>query len=63
MINYSGKSDGVKLFFTNDSSVLVRKSGTEPKVRGYIEAYGQSDTEAFENMHILTNFLLNDIMQ
>lgn len=63
MINYSGKSDGVKLFFENGSSVLVRKSGTEPKVRGYVEAYGQNDSEALENMHTLSNILLNDIMQ
>lgn len=63
MIHYSGKSDGVKLFFTNGSSVLVRKSGTEPKVRGYVEAYGQNDGEALENMHTLTNILLNEIMQ
>ncbi len=63
MINYSGKSDGVKLFFTNGSSVLVRKSGTEPKVRGYVEAYGESNIEAFENMQKLTNILLNEIMQ
>lgn len=63
MINYSGKSDGVKLFFTNGSSVLVRKSGTEPKVRGYVEAYGQNDGEALENMHTLTDILLNEIMQ
>lgn len=63
MINYSGKSDGVKLFFTNGSSVLVRKSGTEPKVRGYVEAYGQNDGEALENMHTLTDILLNEIMK
>ena len=63
MINYSGKSDGVKLFFENGSSVLVRKSGTEPKVRGYVEAYGKNDSEALENMQKLTNILLDDIMQ
>ena len=63
MIAYSGKSDGIKLFFKNGSSVLVRKSGTEPKVRGYVESYGGNDTEAFEDMHKLTNILLNEIMQ
>lgn len=63
MMAYSGKPDGVKLFFENGSSVLVRKSGTEPKVRGYVEAYGENDTKALENMQTLTNILLNEIMQ
>ena len=53
MIGYKGNSDGVKLFFTNGSQLTVRKSGTEPKIRVYIEAKGDSDDIANENCDVL----------
>ncbi len=37
MERYKKGGDGVKLYLTDGSSVLVRKSGTEPKVKAYIE--------------------------
>ena len=37
MERYRKGGDGVKLYFDDGSSVLVRKSGTEPKVKAYIE--------------------------
>ena len=37
MEHYKKGGDGVKLYLTDGSSVLVRKSGTEPKVKAYIE--------------------------
>ena len=53
MIGYKGNSDGVKLFFTNGSQITVRKSGTEPKIRVYIEAKGDTDEKATKNCEIL----------
>ena len=53
MIGYKGNSDGVKLFFTNGSQLTVRKSGTEPKIRVYIEAKGDTDEMATQNCETL----------
>ena len=53
MIGYKGNSDGVKLFFTNGSQITVRKSGTEPKIRVYIETKGDTDEKATKNCEIL----------
>ncbi|MBQ4123988.1 hypothetical protein IJD44_09785 [bacterium] len=41
MEEYRKGGDGVKLYFTDGSNVLVRKSGTEPKVKAYIETYSE----------------------
>ena len=50
--------DGLKVFFNDDSSVLIRFSGTEPKIKFYIESYS-----AKKNWDILsqlrTEFNLN----
>lgn len=46
MQKYRKGGDGFKFFFTDGSSVLVRKSGTEPLVKNYVEAYGNSIEEA-----------------
>lgn len=50
MENYRQGGDGVKLYFTNGSSVLVRKSGTEPKVKAYIETYDKDASVADKNV-------------
>ncbi len=55
MIGYKGNSDGVKLFFTNGSQLTVRKSGTEPKIRVYIEAKGDTEEVANENCATLVS--------
>ncbi|HDS09902.1 MAG TPA: phosphoglucomutase/phosphomannomutase family protein [Firmicutes bacterium] len=39
------KRDGLKLTFNDKSWFLVRPSGTEPKLRIYIEAHSQNDLE------------------
>ena len=48
MQEYKQSGDGVKLFFTDGSSALIRKSGTEPLIRYYIEAIDE-DSEAADN--------------
>ena len=53
MIEYKGNSDGVKLYFTNGSQITVRKSGTEPKIRVYVDSKGKTDEEAKENCSAL----------
>ena len=53
MIDYKGNSDGVKLYFTNGSQITVRKSGTEPKIRVYVDSKGATDEEAKQNCSAL----------
>ena len=53
MIEYKGNSDGVKLYFTNGSQITVRKSGTEPKIRVYVDSKGSTDEEAKQNCSTL----------
>ncbi len=42
--------DGVKLFMTDGSSILVRKSGTEPKIDAYIETCNKDADVAEQNL-------------
>ena len=46
MRKYRESGDGVKIIFQDGSNILVRKSGTEPLVKCYIEACGNSLEEA-----------------
>lgn len=46
MRRYKKSGDGVKIIFMDGSNVLVRKSGTEPLVKCYIEASGDNIQEA-----------------
>ncbi len=50
MEHYRKGGDGVKLYFTDGSSILVRKSGTEPKVKAYIETYNKDAKVADNNV-------------
>lgn len=50
MEQYKKGGDGVKLYFTDGSNVLVRKSGTEPKVKAYIETYSKDPAVTAENV-------------
>ncbi len=50
MEHYKKGGDGVKLYFTDGSSVLVRKSGTEPKVKAYIETANDDAKTADDNI-------------
>ena len=51
--SYKSGGDGYKFFMTDGSTVLIRKSGTEPVVRCYIEATGGNTKKAAENCEIL----------
>lgn len=42
MEKFKPNGDGVKLYFTDGSSVLIRKSGTEPLIRYYLEAIDET---------------------
>lgn len=53
MEKYKQGGDGVKLYMTDGSSVLVRKSGTEPKVKAYIETFNEDENIADENVEKL----------
>jgi len=41
--------DGIKIIFEDNSWFLIRPSGTEPKVRFYIETRVQDELEAMIN--------------
>ena len=59
MEHYKKGGDGVKLFFTDGSSVLVRKSGTEPKVKAYIEVATDNNETTQNNIKLLRSELEN----
>lgn len=46
MRHYKEGGDGIKLYLKDGSNVLVRKSGTENKVKAYINAFGDNQKEA-----------------
>jgi phosphomannomutase len=53
MKSYKEGGDGFKFIMTDDSSILVRKSGTEPVVRFRVEAKGSTQEEAQENYNVI----------
>ncbi|MBQ3640482.1 hypothetical protein II906_00895 [bacterium] len=53
MKTYKKGGDGVKLYMTDGSTILVRKSGTEPVLRCYIEAAGENQEAAAKNKDAL----------
>ena len=53
MENYRKGGDGYKFILTDGSSVLMRKSGTEPLVKCYIEATGKDANAAKANSDAL----------
>ena len=57
MEHYKKGGDGIKLFLNDGSSVLVRKSGTEPLVKFYIESVGNNQTEAAKNKDIIRSVM------
>jgi phosphomannomutase len=56
--------DGTKLVFDDDSWLMIRPSGTEPKVRFYIEARSESEKNAvFETAERMTKEALGIMEQ
>ena len=51
--SYRPGGDGYKFIMTDGSTVLIRKSGTEPLIRCYIEATGKNTQRAYDNSEIL----------
>lgn len=62
MEHYKKGGDGVKLFMTDGSTVLVRKSGTESLVRCYIVGVG-ADEEAATNSKDKLQKIMNEIFE
>ncbi len=59
IIRYKPDGDGYRFIMTDDSTVIIRKSGTEPLIRYRIEASGKTEEEAKENADILKCYMLN----
>ena len=57
MEHYKKGGDGVMLYFKDGSSLLVRKSGTEPLIRYYIEAVGKTETSAKDKQEYIESLL------
>ncbi len=55
MQHYKKGGDGIKLYLTDGSSFLVRKSGTEPKVKVYIEVARENAEEADKTLTDLSS--------
>ena len=53
MRQYKENGDGHKFVLTDGSTVLIRKSGTEPLIKCYIEATGKDDDDAKTNSEVL----------
>ena len=57
MQTYKEGGDGMKIYFTDGSSVLIRKSGTEPKIRAYMETRGETEEQLNTNIKKLRSEL------
>lgn len=53
MKTYKEGGDGYKFIMTDDSNILIRKSGTEPVVRFRVEAKGSTQKEAEDNYAVI----------
>lgn len=51
MEKFKSNGDGIKLYFTDGSSILIRKSGTEPMIRYYLEAIDDTPDAAKEKIN------------
>ncbi|MBR6298168.1 MAG: hypothetical protein IKR34_02870, partial [Candidatus Gastranaerophilales bacterium] len=60
---YRPIGDGIKFVMTDDSTVLVRKSGTEPLLRFYIEALGKDEQSAKQGAQALKNYIEENFSQ
>jgi len=49
------KSDVLKYYLDNGGSIVIRPSGTEPKLKAYISTQGRNKDEAFELNRIIVN--------
>ena len=61
--SYRPEGDGYKFVMTDGSTVLIRKSGTEPLTRFYIEATGSNSTEAKENALYLKEYVEEELSE
>ncbi|MDR3190087.1 MAG: phospho-sugar mutase [Lactobacillaceae bacterium] len=52
------QSDVVKFFFANGSWIAVRPSGTEPKIKFYLGAKGETQQVSDDNMALLQKFIV-----
>ncbi len=57
ILNYKENGDGYMFTMTDGSTVLIRKSGTEPLLRFYIEATGKNQKHAEENAKNLKGYI------
>lgn len=56
-INDLPKSNVLKIYFTNGSWIAVRPSGTEPKIKFYLNAKGDSSKEVDSELKCLRKFI------
>ena len=55
--HYRENGDGIKFVMTDGSTVLIRKSGTEPLLRFYIESVAKNDDLAMQGAESLKKYI------
>ena len=57
MKDYTKEGDGIKFIMIDGSTVFVRPDETDPKIKCYVEATGNTDAAAKENAEGLKMFM------
>ena len=53
------KSDVIKYFLEDGSTVVIRPSGTEPKLKAYISTFSNNSLDSENKNSVLSDFISN----
>lgn len=55
------KTNALKYFFDDDTFLVIRPSGTEPKIKLYFESFDKNSSISLDKLEILKNNILNQL--